>query len=102
MAQDSVLRIKVQGEVHELDFDQLTWGELAELEDLLGSSLEDANLATAKGVLALAFVAVKRAQPAVTMESLRALPMGEIELVEEPDPTPADVVGEEEVSGSQS
>ena len=101
MASDSLLKIKVQGEVYELDFDQMLWGELSDLEDLLGCSLEDANLATAKGVLALAYIAVRRSQPAVTLDSLRALPMTEIELVEDDavDPTPADKVGEDAISG---
>lgn len=101
MPSDSLLRIKVQGEVHELDFDQMLWGELSDLEDLLGCSLEDANLATAKGVLALAYIAVRRSKPAITLDSLKALPFGEIELVEDDavDPTPAVEDGEDGTSG---
>jgi hypothetical protein len=104
MASESVLKIRVQGEVHELDFDHMLWGELSDLEDLLGCSLEEANLATAKGVLALAYIAARRSQPAVTLDSLRALPMTEIELVEDDtvDPTPADKVGEDVTSGPQA
>ena len=104
MPSDSVMRIKVQGEVHDLDFDQMLWGDLSDLEGLLGCSLEDANLATAKGVLALAYIAVRRSKPAITMDSLRALPIGEIELVEDDavDPTRADTVGEDGNSGPQA
>ncbi|NBW15978.1 MAG: hypothetical protein EBR82_49140 [Caulobacteraceae bacterium] len=102
MADSEVLRIKVQGEVYELDFEAMTWGELGELEELLGGSLEEANLATARGVLALAFIAARRKQPAITMDSLKALPMSEIELVDEPVPTSADEVGEDGNSGNQA
>jgi hypothetical protein len=100
---DDVIRIKVQGEVYDLDFDGLAWGELEEIEDIMGCPLEDANFATAKGVLCLAFVAVRKRNPAMTMDSLKALPVSEIELVEtEGNPTVAVVDGEDESSGNPS
>jgi len=101
--QNDVLRIRVQGEEYQLDFDAMTWGELSELEELLGGTLEEANLATARGVLALAYIAVRRTKPAVTMDSLKALPMSEIELVDEPVPTSAvEHDGVDESSGPQA
>lgn len=96
---DDVIHIRVQGETYDVSMQDLTWGELAELEELLGGSLEETNLASARGVLALAFIAVRRKQPAVTMDSLKALPMAEIELVDDVVPTSADVVGEDGNSG---
>ena len=97
---DDVIHLRVQEDTYEVSMQDLTWGELTELEDLLGGSLEEANLASARGVLALAFIAVRRKQPAVTMDSLKALPMSEIELVDEPVPTSADEVGEDGNSGN--
>jgi len=99
---DDVIHLRVQEDTYEVSMQDLTWGELTELEDLLGGSLEEANLASAKGVLGLAFIAVRRKQPAVTMDSLKALPMSEIELVDEPVPTSADEVGEDGNSGNQA
>jgi hypothetical protein len=99
---DDVIHLRVQEDTYEVSMQDLTWGELTELEDLLGGSLEEANLASARGVLALAFIAVRRKQPAVTMDSLKALPMSEIELVDEPVPTSADEVGEDGNSGNQA
>lgn len=103
MSDSEVLHIKVQGEVHELDFGALTWGELADIEQMLGSSLEEANLATANGVVTLAFVAMRKSNPSVTVESLRALPMSEIVVVEAERPTKAvDGGGAAEQPGNQS
>lgn len=96
-----VLKIKVQDEVHELDFTALQWGELEEIESIMGCALEDARWDTAKGVLCLAFIAVRKDKPAVTLDSLRALPMSEIELVEDEVPTSAAEGGEDETSGNQ-
>lgn len=99
---DDVIHLRVQEDTYEVSMQDLTWGELTELEGLLGGSLEEANLASARGVLALAFIAVRRKQPAVTMDSLKALPMSEIELVDAPVPTSADEVGEDGNSGNQA
>lgn len=98
---DEVIRIKVQDEVHELDFAELAWGELEEIEGIMGCALEDANFATAKGVLCLAYIATRKTKPAITLDSLRALPMSEIELVEDEVPTNAAEGGEDETSGNQ-
>lgn len=99
---DDVLKIKVQGEVHELDLGGLQWGELEEMETLMGCALEEARWDTAKGVLTLAYMAARRDKPAITLDSLRALPMSEIELVEDEVPTSAAEGGEDAISGSQS
>lgn len=96
-----VLKIKVQDEVHELDFTALQWGELEEIESIMGCALEDARWDTAKGVLCLAFIAARKTKPAITLDSLRALPMSEIELVEDEVPTNAAEGGEDETSGNQ-
>ena len=84
-----------------MDFEKLQWGELEEMERLMDCPLEDARWDSARGVLTLAYIAVRKDKPAVTLDSLRALPMSEIELVDEPDPTLAVEDGEGEVSGPQ-
>ena len=106
MSDSEVLHIKVDlgdgsPEVFQLDFDSLQWGELEEIETIMGCALEDARWDTAKGVLCLAFIAVRKTRPAVTLDSLRALPMSAIELVDEV-PTSAAEGGEDENSGNQS
>jgi hypothetical protein len=102
MADDGGIHIRVQDTVYDLNMQDLTWGELAELEDLLGGSIEDSNLESAKGVLAVAYLAVRRKDQLITIDALKTLPIGEIELVDDPNPTLAAESGPDEPIGSQS
>lgn len=82
MASDSLITLRVDKETYQIDMQDLTWGELKQIEDLLGGSVEGANLESAHGVVALAFLAMKRKNPLARIEDLDALPIGAIEIVE--------------------
>lgn len=101
MASDSLITLRVNDQTYSIDMQDLTWGELKEIENLLpGGSVDGANLESAHGVVALAYLAVKRKNPLVTIDELDCLPIGAIEIVEgddKPLPTPADV---DEASGT--
>lgn len=102
MPKKETLTIRIAEDKFKICMEDLTWGELVEMEDMLGGSIDGANLESAKGVLALAFIAAKRTKPLVSLDELKALPLGEIELVEgEVDALPPTSVVEAEVSGSQ-
>ena len=78
---DSGITIKIDGEEFQIDLQDLTWGEAEEVEALIGGSIAE-NIESVKGVLALAFLAKRRKYPLCSLEELRALPMGAIEIVE--------------------
>lgn len=96
MASDSNITLRVNDETYSIDMQDLTWGELKEIENMLpGGSVDGANLESAHGVVALAFLAVKRKNPMVTIDELDSLPIGSIEIVDgevSGPSTPADVV----------
>ena len=83
MASDSMVTLRVSDQTYTIDMQDLTWGELKEIENLLpGGSVDGANLESAHGVVALAFLAVRRKNPMITIDELDSLPIGAIEIVE--------------------
>jgi hypothetical protein len=98
-----VISLKVENEVFDLDMDGLTWGELAELEEVAfgGESIDAINLESARGMIGLAWLARKRKYPQTIIDDLKRLPVGSIEVVES-DPTTAGDPGEDVDSGPQS
>lgn len=99
---EETLRIRIDGNVFPFSMDTMTWGELAEIETIIGGPIDEVNLESAKGIVALAYVIARRHNELVTIDSIKALPMGAIELVDTPDPTLAGEPGEDANSGSQS
>jgi hypothetical protein len=101
MASDSLITLRVSDQTYSIDMQDLTWGELKEIENLLpGGSVDGANLESAHGLIALALIAMRRKNPLATIDELDCLPIGAIEIVEgddKPLPTPADV---DEASGT--
>jgi hypothetical protein len=62
----------------EIRLDQLTWGELEELESLAGPEATDALMAgnvRPSAMVPLMWITLRRADPTVTIEAVRALPM---------------------------
>lgn len=98
----NVIKLKVESEVFDLDMDALTWGELAELEEVAfgGESIDAINFESARGMIGLAWLARKRKYPQTIIDDLQRLPVGSIEVVES-DPTTAGDPGEDVHSGPQ-
>lgn len=72
--------------------DEMTYGEMETLEDILGSfptTEEDfESVPKAKLMIALAFISMRRDDPSVTLDDVRALPAGSIKMeADEVDPT---------------
>jgi len=100
MPSDSLITLRVDDQQYSIDMQDLTWGELKEIENLLpGGSVDGANLESAHGVIALAYLAVKRKNPLVTIDELDSLPIGAIEIVEGETALPPTQDGVGEVSG---
>lgn len=89
MSADSTMKIKVQGVEYDLDMDKLTLGELEEIEDATGRSLSDMDQGSVKTMNALAWIAKRRKAPMTTLDDIRQLTAGDIEVVEDEDPTQA-------------
>ena len=83
----------------------LTLGEAAELEKITGQGYDLTRIG-ALGLLALTYISVKRVDSSITVEDLRGLKAGDIDLqVEEADPVPPTSSGDSAgsaTSGSES
>jgi hypothetical protein len=79
-------RIIVNGKEYPIP-DSFTLGELADMEEITGQGY---NLETGgvKGTLALAFIAIKRVDPRVTVDDLRGLTEDELDVKGVPDLPP--------------
>lgn len=68
-------------------FDSMNYGELEVFESIVGimPTTEDelATISRAKLMIALGFIAAKREDPSVTVEDVKALPLGSIVLNED-------------------
>lgn len=88
-----VVKLKIDGTEYELDVESLTFGEVEAIEDATGKPFSDMDFDSAKAVMALALVAMRRKNPLTTLDDIRALPLSAIEPVDV-DPTNAGVTGE--------
>jgi hypothetical protein len=101
MASDSLVTLRVADQTYSIDMQDLTWGELKLIETLLpGGSVDGADLESAHGVVALAFIAMKRKNPMVTIDEIDCLPVGAIEIVEGEDSVPPTSADVDEASGT--
>lgn len=100
-----MVKIRIDQDVFDLDFDSLTLGELELIEREFDQSITGVDLASARGILVIAWIAKRRANPLSTLDELRALPSTAVELVEEDETVPLDDAEEvvtDERSGIQS
>ena len=101
---DQQVKFLIDGTEYTLDVDSLTFGEVEVIEDATGKGFGDLDFDSAKALMALALVAMRRKNPLATLDDIRALPLSAIQPVEEESPTQAGVTGEagEGDSGVQS
>ena len=73
-----------------IDVNELTIGDIEELETLVGKPFgeifADGNL-SAKAMAAIVYVVKRRDEPGFTLDDARTMKLGEIEFDVEPDPT---------------
>lgn len=68
MADDNVVRLKVDGELYEVDMGDLELGEVGAVEDLTGKSVQDIDWDSARGMQGLVWIAVHRKNQRFTMQ----------------------------------
>lgn len=86
------VKLNIDGTEYELDVEGLTFGEVEVIEDATGRAFGDLDFDSAKALMGLALVAMRRKNPLVTLDDIRALPLTAIQPVEE-SPTNAGVTG---------
>jgi len=98
-----IVKIRVDKDTYEIDFDTLTLGELEVIEREFDKSIAEVDLASARGILILAWIAKRRQEPLCSLDEIRALPQSAVEIDEgDADPLPdVDQVGDDD-SGTQS
>ena len=74
------------------DFD---FGELADMEEVAGASLSSLPAKSMRATLAVIYVAMRRVDPTITIEQVRALKPDQFDFVEEDAPDPRAAVGED-------
>jgi hypothetical protein len=67
MSDDSIIKLKIDGEVFEVDFDDLELGEAGEIEDLCDSSVQEIDWLSARGMQGLVWAVMHRKNPQFTI-----------------------------------
>lgn len=67
MADESVVTLKVNGEVYKVDMDDLELDEVGTVEDLCGKSVQDIDWTSARGMQGLTWIAMHRRNPRFTI-----------------------------------
>lgn len=90
-------KINVNGREYDMP-DEFTLGELADMEEITGQGY-DMTRPGVRGMIALAYIAIRRKDPRVTLEDVRNMGLDDIEAVEDeeqevpPPPPPPDESG---------
>ena len=98
-------KIRIYGKEHEVP-ENLTLGELADMEKITGQDY-DLSKPGLLGMLALAYITLRRDNANVTIEDVRGLTAADVQAVEEEDASPpqsqpVSESGPDEKSGSSS
>lgn len=68
-----------------LDVNDLTMGEVEELEEATGQSLSDLGSGSAKSIIGLIWISQKRIDPTFTLQDARALKITELKFSKNPE-----------------
>lgn len=99
MSEGTVVRIKIEEVVYEIDVSNMTFGEVELLEREVGAALGKIDFESITAILALAWIARRRKEPMLSMDDLRVLPMSAIEVMDDVDPSVDVVDGEDSTEG---
>lgn len=88
---DKATQFIVDGVTYEIDADNLTWGQMADIEEHFGKSLDD--LGNTNSLIALVTLAMQAKRPATTFDEVRSFSVKAISFdgEERPTSTPAPV-----------
>jgi hypothetical protein len=86
-AEDSVVRLKIDGNVFEVDMSDLTLNEVGTIEDLTGKSVQEIDWESARAMQGVAWIAMHRANPRLTLEEVGNIRFSQIGEAEEERPT---------------
>jgi hypothetical protein len=68
MAGENTVKLKVNDDIFEVDFDDLELDEIGAIEDLIGKSVQDIDWESARGLQGLAWIAMHRRDPRFTLQ----------------------------------
>lgn len=86
MPGDNVVKLKVDGTVYEVDFDDLELDEIGMVEDMTGKSVQDIDWDSARGLQGLVWIAMHRRDPRFTLEEAGRLKFTAFEAPDEEKP----------------
>jgi hypothetical protein len=85
MADENIVKLKVDGDVFEVEFNELTLDEVGTVEDLCGRSVQEIDWNSARGIQGLAWIAMHRKNPRFTVQDAGRVKFTSIE---DPDEEP--------------
>lgn len=68
MADKNVARLKIDGQLFEVDFDELELAEVGVIEDLCGRSVGEIDWNSARGIQGMVWIAMHRKNPLFSVE----------------------------------
>lgn len=83
--QDSVFRFILDGKAYEIDAEQLTFGEIEDLEVYFDAPYDEIELESGRGTMFMAFLAARRSNPKFTLDDIRKLPLKSLQAAEKTD-----------------
>lgn len=88
----AALRIRIDGDLHTIDLDELEIGDAMDIEEVAGCGLGELGKAVTQGRIrpayGLAFAAMRQKNPDLSIDQFRKIKMDKVEFLgEEPDPT---------------
>lgn len=84
MADDSNIRLSIEGKNYDLDPDDLELGEVEIIEDLMGAAISEVDFTRAKAVTALVYILKRREDPKFTLDMARRVKLSAIGEQQEP------------------
>lgn len=82
MADESIVKMKINGELFEVDFDDLELGEIGVVEDLIDQPVQEIDWDSARGMQGLVWIAMHRKNPRFTIADAGRI---KFSAIEEPD-----------------
>lgn len=80
---EGLIRFKLDGEVIEITIGSLTFGEIEYIESYFDRSLSEIDLMAGRGIMLLAFTALKRKDPDFELDDLRSKQVNSLEYLDD-------------------
>lgn len=76
---EGTVKLKINGEVYEIDMDDLELGEVGEVEDLCDKSVQEIDWESARGMQGLVWIALHRKNPRFTVAEAGRVKLSQLE-----------------------